>query len=181
MSILIVGIVILLVVAAIVVFMGKKGDSSKKLSFGGGKSKTQAQIIRDANKKLEKNPQDAEGLMEFADVYFSNKLWDKALPIYDQLFRLATKDPMVDGFKAVLRHGICAVNLDKTQEALASLNSAYKLEPRNYDVNLNLGIAMYKEKQYDKAIPCLKKALILNPEAEGVYFILGQSYYQGHH
>lgn len=182
MLILIVGIVILLVVAGIVVLMGKKSEPIKTGSIGGGKrNKTQAQIIREANKKLEKNPQDAEGLMQLADVYFANKLWDKALPLYDQLFRLATKDPLVDGFKSVLRHGICAVNLDQTQEALASLNSAYKLEPRNYDVNLNLGIAMYKEKQYDKAIPCLKKALILNPDAEGVYFILGKSYYEGHH
>jgi len=180
-ALLIVGIFILAIIIVIMVVLGQKSGTSSGLGGKSAKTKSQTQVIREAQRKLDKNPQDPEGLSELGNLYFQNAVWEKALPIYDTLFRLATQDHRVDGFQAVLRHGICALNLDKMQEAMASLSAAYKINPHDFDVNYNMGLAMFKNKQYDKAIPCLKKALITNPEAEGVYLILGQSYYYSHH
>ncbi|MBR6155112.1 MAG: tetratricopeptide repeat protein [Treponema sp.] len=178
-SILIAGIIFLVLIVVLVLFAGKKSSSSGKTSSN--RNKSQAQIVKTANRKLDRNPNDPEALAELADLYLNNKMWDKAFTIYDKLFRLADKDPRIDPFKAVLRCGICSLNLDHLQEAVASLSAAYKLNPHDFDVNYNVGVAMFKDKQYDKAIPCLKKALVANPEAEGVYLILGQCYYYGHH
>ena len=170
-------IVGILIVAVIAVFFVLK--SKKSAGRSGGKS--QSQIIREAKRKLDRNPDDVEGLSELGDIYFQNKLWDKALPIYERLYKLAAKDPKVDSFQSILRHGVCFMNLDNLPEAIKSLSLAYQMNSRDFEVNYYMGIAMFKDKNYDKAVPCLKKALAINPEAEGVYLILGQSYYYGNH
>ena len=170
-------IVGILIVAVIAVFFVLK--SKKSAGRSGGKS--QSQIIREAKRKLDRNPDDTEGLSELGDIYFQNKLWDKALPIYERLYKLAAKDPKVDSFQSILRHGVCFMNLDNLPEAIKSLSLAYQMNSRDFEVNYYMGIAMFKDKNYDKAVPCLKKALAINPEAEGVYLILGQSYYYGNH
>ena len=167
----------ILIVAAVAVFFVLK--SKKSAGRSGGKS--QSQIIREAKRKLDRNPDDTEGLSELGDIYFQNKLWDKALPIYERLYKLAAKDPKVDSFQSILRHGVCFMNLDNLPEAIKSLSLAYQMNSRDFEVNYYMGIAMFKDKNYDKAVPCLKKALAINPEAEGVYLILGQSYYYGNH
>ena len=167
----------ILIVAAVAVFFVLK--SKKSAGRSGGKS--QSQIIREAKRKLDRNPDDVEGLSELGDIYFQNKLWDKALPIYERLYKLAAKDPKVDSFQSILRHGVCFMNLDNLPEAIKSLSLAYQMNSRDFEVNYYMGIAMFKDKNYDKAVPCLKKALAINPEAEGVYLILGQSYYYGNH
>ncbi|MBQ5383596.1 MAG: tetratricopeptide repeat protein [Treponema sp.] len=170
-------IVGILIVAVIAVFFVLK--SKKSAGRSGGKS--QSQIIREAKRKLDRNPDDVEGLSELGDIYFQNKLWDKALPIYERLYKLAAKDPKVDSFQSILRHGVCFMNLDNLPEAIKSLSLAYQMNSRDFEVNYYMGLAMFKDKNYDKAVPCLKKALAVNPEAEGVYLILGQSYYYGNH
>ena len=170
-------IILVLMIAGVVVYFVVKNRGGVSMSGG----KTQAQVIREAKRKLDRNPDDAEGLAELGDVYFQNKLWDKALPIYDRMYKLASKYPKIDSFYSILRHGICLLNLENLQEALKSLSLAYTMNSRDYEVNYYTGIAMYKDKQYDKAVSCLKRALAINPEAEGVYLILGQSYYYGNH
>lgn len=173
---LIIGIIVIGVVITFFVLKGKKGNGVR---MGGGKS--QAQIIRDARRKLDKNPNDPDGLMELGGLYYQNQLWDKALPIYERLYNLGGKDPRVNTFQAILRHGVCLLNLNNIPESVKSLSLAYKMDPHDFEVNYYMGIAMYNDKQYDKAVPCLKKALVINPNAEGVYLVLGQSYYYGNH
>ncbi len=173
---LIIGIIVIGVVITFFVLKGKKGNGVR---MGGGKS--QAQIIRDARRKLDKNPNDPDGLMELGGLYYQNQLWDKALPIYERLYNLGGKDPRVNTFQAILRHGVCLLKLNNIPESVKSLSLAYKMDPHDFEVNYYMGIAMYNDKQYDKAVPCLKKALVINPNAEGVYLVLGQSYYYGNH
>ena len=178
---IIAAVVILSVVVLLVVIFGSKGKSGGKSRLGANRQKNSAQIIRDANKKLQKNPHDCDALSQLGDVYYSSQVWDKAYPIYEQLVRLAGTGSGIDTFAIPLRCGICAMHLDKLPEALSALGIAYKKNPHDYEVNYYVGQAFFKDKQYDKAVPCLKKALIANPEAEGIYLLLGQSYYYGHH
>ncbi len=174
---LIAGVVVLSLAVLFIVVAGKKGSVGKKSN----KSRTQAQIIKEANKRLARNPNDPEGLLDLGNLYFSNKVWDKAYPIYDTLAKIAGKNNGVDAFTAVLRCGICALNLDKLPEANANLIMAYKIDGQNFDVNYYMGKLLFKNKDYEKVIPCLKKALIINPEAEGIQLMLGQAYYSSRH
>lgn len=175
-ALIVIGIIVLAVVLVVFVLRGNGGKSGS-----GGTSKSQTQVIREAKKKLDKNPDDASGLQELGNIYYQNQLWDKALPIYDRLYKLGATDPSVNNLVASLRHGVCLMNLNNLPESMKSLAVAYKIDPHDFDVNYNMGVALFKDKQYDKAVPCLKKALVIKPEAEGVYSILGKSYYHGNH
>lgn len=160
--------------AVLSLFMGKKTPSK------GNGTKNKAQIVKEANKRLAKNPHDPLGLIPLGDVYFESQLWDKAYSVYSDLVKLAlaNKDGTIDLYQSFLRQGISGLQLDKLPEATQSLINAQKLNSVAYEPNYFLGKTMMKLEQYDKAIPLYKKALLANPEANDVYLQLGQCYYR---
>lgn len=174
-------VVVSAVVAILVGTTGRKSGGGKSKGKKHGKQKNRSQIIHDATKKLTQDPHNPEALIALSDLYFAEHLWDKAYPLYDTMYKVSSVHPEIDAFIASVRAGVCAVMLDKIPEALASLAIAYKMNPHDFDVNYNLGLAFYKNKEFDKAIPCLKKALAITPETEGIYFILGQCLYRAKH
>lgn len=176
----IVAVLSVIVVLMLVVSHKNKGGSSVKANTQRS-AKNQAQIVREANKKLARDPHDAGALTAIGDVYYTSRLWEKAYPVYDELSKLATANPDIDIFKVTLRAGICAVQLKKYPEAIAILPIAYKSNPHDYDVNFNLGLACYLNNMFDKAVPCFKKAVAIKPDAPEVYMYLAQSYYKLKH
>lgn len=187
-SFVIAGVAVLAVAAILIMAMGKKPQSGKnsknanaKGKLDAKKTKSQAQIMKEAARRLSKNPHDPAGLVPLGDVYFTNSLWDKAITVYNNLIHLSATNTEIDAFTANLRAGICLVQLQKYHEALGSLSMAYKLNSRDYDVNYYLGYTFYMTNVFDKAAPCFKKALMIKPDATGVYLMLGQSLYKSHH
>lgn len=156
--------------------------SGRKNSHSGSntKQKNRSAIIRDATKKLAHNPQNIQALKPLAELYYSEHLWDKALPLYETLSALATRHTEIDIGETNLREGICLVKLGKSQEATTKLIQALKTNPTSFEANLFLGQAFFKVNNFDKAIPLLKKALSLNPEATGVFQPLGLACYKAH-
>src|SRR5574344_164123 len=177
-------VVVIALVAIFAGVIGRKGQStgSKSGNEGGHlRQKNRNQIIHDATRKLSQDPHNPDALASLGDLYFSEHLWDKAYPLYDTLFKISSVHPEIDPFTAALRTGICAIKLDKAPEAIAALSAAYKINPHDFDVNYYIGLTCYKNQAYEQAIPCLRKALVLNNDAENIYFILGQSYYLANH
>lgn len=176
------GVLVVSVVTLLMIIVNRKDRLIKDSQKGGhGRAKSQNQIIREANRRLAKNPNDPEGLIALGEVYFNARLWQKAYDIYFKLSKIAVDNKLVDSFTSNLRAGLCAMELEKPQEAVAIMSSIYNLNPHNFDLNINLGKALYKSKLYDKAVPCLKKSIVINPEAEGAYYYLAQSYFYGKH
>lgn len=176
MSYLIAGVIMIALVAVLTLFMGKKGGgASEKKSNSNNKNK--AHIIKEANKKLAKNPHDPAGLIPLGDVYFSSQIWDKAYLIYSDLSKLDSKSGAVNIGECFLRLGISALQLGKNPEAAQALLSAYKVNSVSFENNFYLGKALFNQKLYEKSVPLFKKALLAKPEASGVYFLLAQSLY----
>lgn len=178
MSVIIAVIVCLAVIAILITVSGKKSGSSKKDRARVIHSKNRAQVIRDATKKLTKDPRNVPALTALGEVYFSEHLWEKALPVYESLESLAPAHPEIEGALVCLRHGICLLKLNKPQEAMQSLVTAYKLDSSSYEVNYYLGKACYDNNDFEKAIPCFKKAYTINSEAGGVVGPLGLALYK---
>lgn len=178
-------VVVIGFIAILLVISSKKGrrieSASVKKETAPVKTKNRNQIIRDATRKLSQDAHNIEALTALGDVYFKERLWDKAYPIYDTMWKIAGAHPEVDLFLASLRTGMCAAKINKPQEALTALTYAYRLNPHDFDVNYAIGLACFQNKEYEKAIPCLKKALVVNNDAEGLFFLLGQCYYNAHH
>src|SRR5574344_49730 len=175
-SLLLAVVVIIGFAALMLVIATKHGGGEKK-----GKQKGRAAIIRDASRKLSQDPHNPEGLIPLSDLYYAEHAWEKAYPLYDTMLNIAPAHPEIDPFLAALHQGICAVKLNKITDAFRGLTSAYRLKPDDFEVNYYLGLACYTNKEYEKAIPCLKKALVINPEAPNVFSPLGLAMYNGKH
>ena len=174
MSYLIAGVIMIALVAVLTLFMGKNGGSTKDKKTS---NRNKAQIIKEANKKLAKNPHDPAGLIPLGDVYFSSQIWDKAYLIYNDLSKLDSKSGFVNLDECFLRLGISALQLGKNPEAVQALVSAYKINSVSFENNFYLGKAMFNQKLYEKSVPLFKKAILAKPESTGVYFLLAQSLY----
>lgn len=175
MSYLIAGVIMIALVAVLTLFMGKNGGGSTKDKKTSNRNK--AQIIKEANKKLAKNPHDPAGLIPLGDVCFSSQIWDKAYLIYNDLSKLDSKSGFVNLDECFLRLGISALQLGKNPEAVQALVSAYKINSVSFENNFYLGKAMFNQKLYEKSVPLFKKAILAKPESTGVYFLLAQSLY----
>ena len=141
---LVIAISIAIGFAAILVAFGTRKTGSKK-----GKTKKRAQIIREATRKLAQDPHNPDGLIALGNIYFNEHSWEKAYQIYDTMLNIAPAHTQIDPFLAALRQGICAFKLNKIQDSFRGLSAAFQINPSNFDVNYNLGLAFYANKDYD--------------------------------
>ena len=154
--------------------------SAKKTGKGGKKPQSRNSIIRTAERKLAQDPRASSALLPLSDLYFKERDWAKAYPLYATLTEIAPKRPEIDIFQVTLRWGICAVKLKKVQEAAQALSSARRKDPDNSEVNFYLGQVFYLNKEYDKAVPFFKKALSVGGEVPEVFEYIGLSLHRGH-
>lgn len=134
--------------------------------------------IRDCTKKLSHNPHNVGALTTLSDIYFEDGAFDKAMPLYDTLFSINAAHPEIDVFKTSLRLGICAMKTGNNDVAMKGLIAAYKKNPIDYDTNYYFGTLLYQTGEYQKAIACLKKVLVIKPETMGINKPMGLSLYK---
>jgi tetratricopeptide (TPR) repeat protein len=149
-------------------FLSKKKDSKGPKP---AKRKDRASTIRDATRRLAANPRDPEGLSAMGNIYYQEQDWEKAYATYSVLIDLAPGNPKLDEFECSLRFGVAAVKTNRLQEALKGFLLARKLKPNHFEVNYNLGYICYMQKEYEKAVPFFKQALLVDTEN-----VLGQRY-----
>ena len=177
----IIAVISCLAVIAVLSIVGGRRSGGGGSRGGRGRNslqKNRAQIIRDCTKKLSHDPYNTQALLPLADLYFSENLWDKAVTLYNTLVDLSATHPDVDPALVTLRHGICCVKLKRIPEALKSLVTAYKLKSDSFEVNFYLAQACYANNDFEKAIPCYRKAYAINPEASGITEPLGMAMYK---
>jgi len=175
LPILIAVIVVVGFIALLMVFSGSKGKSGR-----GSKQKSRQVIIKEATRKLSQNPHNPDGLIPLANLYFQEQLWEKAYPLYETMLNIAVAHSEINLGQASLRQGICALKIGKNEEAFKGLLQARKINPDSFETNFYLGQAFINNKEVDKAIPLLRKALTINKEVPEIYKYLGIALYQNH-
>ena len=160
-------------------FFGRKKETSRKPTKT--KRKDRATIMRDASKRLAQNPRDPEGLSAMGGVYFQDQDWEKAYSTYEILVDLAPGNSKLNEFECALRFGISAVKTNRLQEAVKGFLLARKLKSDHFEVNYNLGYICYLQKEYDKAVPFLKQAIIADPENVQAQRYMGFTLHKAHH
>ncbi len=158
-------------------FLGKKRDASKARP---AKKRDRASIIREATRRLAQNPRDPEGLQAMGALYYQEQDWEKAYAAYEVLVDLAPTNPKLDEFECSLRFGVSAVKTNRLQEAIKGFLLARKIKPEHFEVSYNLGYICYLQKEYEKAIPFLKQALITDGENVLAQRYMGFSLHKAH-
>jgi len=171
-------IAIVLVVTVFILLKGVLG----KASLGGAKqSKDKDAIIKEANKRLNSNPNDPEALYMMATAHFDENAWDKAIKYYETLseqIALNHQIPGIDNFEVYLRMGISARKLGLLDQAFKSFGLARTFRQDNFEVNYELGALEFDRKNYEKAAQLLMAARAQDPENPAVLRYLGHALFR---
>ncbi len=158
---IVVSVFIIAVVLGLIFFVVSKVKNSVNRNKG---EKSRATLMKEASKRLNQNPKDIQGLMIMGNIHYQEKDWEKAYSVYSMLI---DRIKMIDASKqadVAIKYGISALKTNRVPEAKKGLLLAETMEPRKFDVNYTLGYIYYGEKDYERALPYLKKSLIAQPD-----------------
>lgn len=161
MSVVIISLFIIVVVVTVVTVVMTGLKSRESLSVG---KKNKAAIIREATKRLAQNPNDSSALLMVGDIYFQDQDWEKAYAAYAPLLDQMNGRIPSEQFEISLRYGISALKTDRFAEAKKGLLLAKNINPSHFEINYNLGYIYYIQKEHEKAVPFLRKALLTQPD-----------------
>lgn len=138
----------------------KKGSGARRT----GKSKNNAVMVRECTKKLAKDPHNVEALKTLADIYYSESNYEKSFSLYQTLFKLMGVHVELDQVVISQRYGVCAFKMEKFDEAMTAFSKVLHLNPKDYTANFYIGKIMIEKEDFEKAVLCLKRAAVINPE-----------------
>ena len=102
-----------IVFAAVVVSLVSVLRSAAARGVGArGKQKARRFIIRECSKKLAHDPRNVQALTTLGDLYYDERNWDKAFPLYNLLFDLIPTHVEIDAGKIAARQGISAFHIE---------------------------------------------------------------------
>lgn len=171
---IIVALVLIIILAAV---FSRSSNSSAK---GGKKEKkiNNSVVIKDATKKLNRDPNNVPALEALGEVYYSTQNYEKALPVYQRLEELQKVHPTTDEKKITLRYGICSYKQNQFENAMHSLSLVLREDPQNFDANFYLGEVLMQKNEYEKASLVFKRAVKLKPEDSDSISELGNALFK---
>jgi len=93
-----------------------------------------------------------------ADYYANKKIFENALPLYDQLFR---KEPRY--MKGIFGAGLCSSKLGKPEQALQYYQKCIALFPKYFLAHFDLAVLYAELKKFNLAEEHFRSCLKLNP------------------
>lgn len=169
---------VIIAAALIIVLMAVTSRKSKGIQTNKGSlPKNKSVIVKECTKKLAQDPHNISALTALSDVYYSEKDYEKAYPLYNTLFNLSKMHTGIDRNTVILRFGICAYKTAHYDESGRSFVEILRDNPKSFEGNLYLGKIFFEKKEFDKSILCLKRALTINPDSVEVYEPLAYSLY----
>lgn len=136
--------------------------------------KGKSALVKEAEKKLAKDPHNVQVLENIGEVYFQDKDWEKVWGVYKTLYDISPAHIEINVAKCTLRMGLAAFYQNRIDDAINALLFSIKKEPDNFEGNLVLGKSFLQKDIFDKAVYCLKKAKSLMPENNEVNGLLGK-------
>jgi tetratricopeptide (TPR) repeat protein len=175
---ILIGVVAIVLVVFIVFLMMNRSRGSS--GGGGKKSKDHDAALRDANKRLEHNPNDPQALYTIATAYFEQENWDKAMRTYETLGDqiTANKTQNINQFEVFLRYGISARKLGLLDQAYKGFSVAKKYKSDSFEVNYELGVLEFDRKNYEKTVQLLQQARIQDPDNPAILRCLGHALFR---
>jgi tetratricopeptide (TPR) repeat protein len=179
----IISVLIIIVVIVAVAFVSylyvTNGGGSKQSKFK--KNQDIKSALKDAEKRLAKNPHNTGALAFIGDYQFQQDDWKNAFKTYETLTALPFSGQEIDEVQLNLRAAICATNLNLLDEAYKYIVVAHSMKPSNYEIAYNFGNIEFLRKNYEKAVRYLQQAYSINPEYAPAIRLLGHAYFKLKH
>jgi tetratricopeptide (TPR) repeat protein len=124
----------------------------------------------DAVASLEKavalDPGRTEAFLDLGTAYEETKDYTRAAEAYEKYIALKPDN----SWTGQLRLGLCRLELNQPDAAVAALSEALKLQPNDVKTNFSLADAYVRAKNLDKAEAAYKTLVGLNPEGATTYY-----------
>jgi tetratricopeptide (TPR) repeat protein len=134
--------------------------------------------IKEASRRIARNPRDAAALMFIGDQQFQNEEWEKAADVYGTLAEMSSSTREVDMTLVNLRAAICAAKQNMLDSAFRYIAVAHSLDPKNFEVAYQMGNIEFLRNSYDKAVKYLQQSISLNAQYAPTLRLLGYAYYK---
>ncbi len=120
---------------------------------------------------ISRNPDNIEILADKADHLIYDKEYEKALEIYDKILEINPN--YVDAY---YEKSIICYRAGNKEDALNYAKIAVENDCNNASYQFNLGLRYADNKEYDKAIDCIKFSLAMTPDDTEKYNTIGWLY-----
>lgn len=174
--------ILIIIVAAIIVaavglaiFLFTK--SSQSSGNNNSQIKSRSTIIKNANKKLEKNPEDVSAILELANLYYSEDDYAKAIKYFRVLLSQGSKNQIISEFE-VTKYAVCTLKMGNIDDAHKHFTYARSMNKNIFEVNYNLGVIEFDRKNYEKAFPFFQQAKRLMPDHYLTLQYMGKTLFQ---
>ena len=129
--------------------------------------------IRPLTVSVEKKPEDAFAHYELGCALVKTGHWTESVPQFEAAVSEMTGSAMMHFYLAMVYD-----RTSRSTEARAEFQSALRLDPNNFPANLLLGRMLVLQQKASDALPYLKKAATLHPDAIDPHRILADAYTQ---
>ncbi len=138
-----------------------KASGNSVANHSSGVSLSNIGKINELKTKLERNPKDAETILELANLENDSGMYQQAVSDYEKYLKYDPKnaDVLVD-------LGTCYYNLSDFQKAMASMKEALKYNPRHQIAHLNLGIVNLALGNLKASMKWLQEAVKIDSSSE---------------
>jgi tetratricopeptide (TPR) repeat protein len=134
--------------------------------------------LKEAARRLAKNPHDVPALLFTGEQQFKGGDWENALRTYETLAGIPSSKDEIDAVTVNLRAAICSVNLNMLDSAYKYIVVARSINPANFEVVFNIGYIEFLRKNYERALVYLQQAHSLQPEYAPALRLLGYAYFK---
>jgi len=145
-------------------FSQNKEEAEKRIKEGvilHDKGNYDAAIVK-YNKALELDKDNLEALTEKAFSLYNQQKFSESINCCKKAIE---KHPGDSGLKLVyVTYGSATDGMNKTEKSLEIYDEGIKMFPTYYPLYFNKGVTLAGDKEYDEALLCFQKAIILNPE-----------------
>lgn len=154
-------------VLCVLMLVACKGNEDKKVEKQATVDPVEQQII-ELNKAIEKDPKNAQLLAQRGNVYYENKIYDKAIQDLTASIRQ-------DSAQAPVWHLLADAQIDglRSREALNTMIFAASTFKERMPTLLKLAEFQLILQKYDDALATLDRAAILDKNEGEVFFMIG--------
>jgi len=138
------------------------------------RSKDRNSLVRQATRRLSRDPHDQTALQELGDVYFQEKNWRETYKIFARL-QEAGGGERDRAFDNNLRRGLSALRTGHAGEAYQALQAAYAIKQDDFDLCYNLGIMEFQRENFPRAVQILSQARRIKPDHPPTLRALGNA------
>ncbi len=151
------------VIIVIIILSNNSNSKTDKTSnsLNGQIPQINLQAIQNAKQYVDANPEDADGILRYANVLHDAKMLDQAIVNYKKYLSFVS-----DNADAQIDLAICYFELKQYPEAINIMEATLKKHPGHQLGKLNLGIVYMAAGDTEKGIACLNEAISLNPNTD---------------